>query len=71
MLINNINDTVKVKDIATNTVGELNDLRYEYNKKRVSKEPLKFFLSPKVRTGTTFPIIQAQTKICYLFLYCI
>lgn len=37
MLINNINDTLKVKGISTNTIGELNDLIYEYNKKRVSK----------------------------------
>ena len=38
-LIDQENDTVKVKDIATNTVGELNDLRYEYNKKRYLKNP--------------------------------
>lgn len=37
MLINNINDTLKVKDISINALGELNDLIYEQNKKRVSK----------------------------------
>ena len=36
-LLTNINDTVKIKETSTNALVELNNLIYEYNKKRIAK----------------------------------
>lgn len=37
MLLTNLNDTFKDENSSTHTLGEINNLIYEYNKKRASK----------------------------------